>query len=104
MYFIQQWCIELISKYIIYVSFKKSILKRSLAFTLKCISAVKQLIAINHIQIKSFSLHNICVIAVYIYYIKQNYKRNTFVFAPISQRSSMHTKGLFLSNIVHKSV
>ncbi len=32
------------------------------------ISAVKQLIAINHIQNKSFCLHNMCVYTVYIYY------------------------------------
>ncbi len=44
-------------------------------------------------------------------YTEKNYKRNTFVFAPFfmswTQRSktfSMYTKGLFLSNIVHKSV
>ncbi len=30
-------------------------------------SAVKRLIAINHIQNKSFCLHNICMCAVYIY-------------------------------------
>ncbi len=33
------------------------------------ISAVKQLIAINRIQNKSFCLHNICVCTVYIYYV-----------------------------------
>ncbi len=52
-----------------------------------------------------------CVfVRVYIY-TEQNYKRNTLVFAPFymswTQRSktfSMYTKGLFLSNIVHKSV
>ncbi len=34
-----------------------------------CFSAVKRLIAINRIQYKIFSLHNICVCAVYIYYV-----------------------------------
>jgi len=46
-------------------------------------------------------------------YTEQNYKCNTFVFASISHELnskvlkkalSMYTKGLFLSNIVHKSV
>jgi len=41
-------------------------------------------------------------------YTEQNYKHNTFVFAPIStQRSetfSMYTNGLLISNIVHKCV
>ncbi len=32
-------------------------------------SAVKRLIVINHIQNKSFCLHNICVCTVYIYYV-----------------------------------
>ncbi len=36
------------------------------------ISAVKRLIAINRIQIKSFCLHNICVCTVYIYYVYTN--------------------------------
>ncbi len=49
----------------------------------------------------------------YIYiYTEQNYKHNTFVFAPIFSKKlkdftktfSMYTKGLFLSNIVYKSV
>ncbi len=35
-------------------------------------SAVKQLIAINCIQNKSFCLHNICVCAVYSYYVSIN--------------------------------
>ncbi len=34
-----------------------------------CFSAVKRLIAINRIQYKIFCLHNICVCAVYIYYV-----------------------------------
>ncbi len=33
------------------------------------ISAVKRLIAINHIQNKSFCLHNICLYTVYMYYV-----------------------------------
>ncbi len=44
-------------------------------------------------------------------YTEQNYKRNTFVFSPIFHELDskikyffMYTKGLFLSNIVHKSV
>ncbi len=47
---------------------------------------------------------------IYIYiYTEQKYKCNNFVFAPIfhelnSKTFSMYTKGLFLSNIVHKSV
>ncbi len=36
------------------------------------ISAVKRLITINHIQNKSFCLHNICVCTVYIYYVYAN--------------------------------
>ncbi len=35
-------------------------------------SAVKRLIAINHIQNKSFCLHNICVCSVYICYVYIN--------------------------------
>ncbi len=35
-------------------------------------SAVKQLIAINRIQNKSFCLHNKCVCTVYIYYVYIN--------------------------------
>ncbi len=36
-------------------------------------SDVKRLIAINHIQNKSFCLHNICVYTVYVYvYINTN--------------------------------
>ncbi len=49
------------------------------------------------------------------YFLKctdQNYKHNTFVFAPIFPElnskiedfSQIYTKGLFLSDIVHKSV
>ncbi len=42
-------------------------------------------------------------------YTEQNYKRNTYVFAPIfhdffSKKLFMYTKDLFLTNIVHKSV
>ncbi len=45
-------------------------------------------------------------------YTEQNYKRNTFVFAPISHEPELKDlrlflctqKGLFLWNIVHKSV
>ncbi len=36
------------------------------------ISAVKRLIVINHIQNKSFCLHNICMCTVYIYYLYIN--------------------------------
>ncbi len=36
------------------------------------ISALKRSIAINRIQNKSFSLHNICMHAVYIYYVYIN--------------------------------
>ncbi len=35
-------------------------------------SAVKSLIVINHISNKSFSLYNICVCTVYIYYVYKN--------------------------------
>ncbi len=35
-------------------------------------SAVKPLNVINHIQNKSFCLHNICVCTVYIYYVYVN--------------------------------
>ncbi len=53
-------------------------------------------------------LHSIIYIYIYIY-TEQNYKCNTFVFTPIvhelnSNTFSTYTKGLFLSNIVHKSV
>ncbi len=46
---------------------------------------------------------------IHMIFTEQNYKRNTFVFAPIfhelnSKTFSMYTKGLFLSNSVHKSV
>ncbi len=37
---------------------------------LNIISAVKRLIAINHIQNKRFCLHNICVYIMYIYTYK----------------------------------
>ncbi len=36
------------------------------------ISTVKELIAINHIQNKSFCLHSICLCNVYIYYVHIN--------------------------------
>ncbi len=41
-----------------------------------------------------------------IIYTDQNYKRNTFVFAPIFHELhfSMYTKGQFISNIINKSV
>ncbi len=42
-----------------------------------CISAVKQINAINHIQNKSFCLHNICVCTVYIYYVYINTHTHT---------------------------
>ncbi len=41
-------------------------------------SAVKRLIVINHIQNKSYCLHNVCVYAVYIYYGYVN--RPTYIF------------------------
>ncbi len=34
-----------------------------------CLCAVKRLIMINHIQNKSFRLHNICVLCIFIMYI-----------------------------------
>ncbi len=44
------------------------------------ISAVKQLITINHIQIKSYCLHNICVCTVYIYYVYINTHTCMYIF------------------------
>ncbi len=50
------------------------------------------------------------LLEMYVLYTEQNYKRNTFDFAPImswtqiSKTFYMYTKGLFLPNIVHKSV
>ncbi len=43
-------------------------------------SAVKQSIAINHIQNKSFCLHNICVCTVYIYYVYINPHTCEYIF------------------------
>ncbi len=74
-----------------------------------------------NINLQTFScfmcwFHHYIYIYIYIYiyvytYTEQSYKCNTFVFAPFfmswTQRAktfSMDTKGLFPSNIVHKSV
>ncbi len=43
-------------------------------------SVVKRLIAINHIQNKSFCLHNICVCSVYIYYVYINTHTCMYIF------------------------
>ncbi len=43
-------------------------------------SAVKRLITINHIQNKSFCLHNIWVCTVYIYYVYINTKTWMYIF------------------------
>ncbi len=40
-------------------------------------SAVKRLIAINHIQNKTFCLHNICMCTVFIYYVFINTHKHT---------------------------
>ncbi len=37
-------------------------------------------------------------------YTEQNYKRNTFVFAPIFHETLFYTQKAYFSNIVHKSV
>ncbi len=42
------------------------------------ISAVKRLIVINHIQNKSFGLHNVCT--VYIYYVYINIHTCMYIF------------------------
>ncbi len=44
------------------------------------ISAVKQLIAINRIQSKSFWLHNICMCSVYIYCLYINTNTCMYIF------------------------
>ncbi len=44
------------------------------------ISAVKRLIVINRIQNKSFSLYNICVCTVYIYYLYINTHTCMYIF------------------------
>ncbi len=43
------------------------------------ISAVKRLIVINRIQNKSIWLHNICVCAVYIYYVYINTHMHVYI-------------------------
>ncbi len=44
------------------------------------ISGVKRLIAINCIQNISFSLHNICLCTVYIYYVYSAYRKSSYPF------------------------
>ncbi len=44
------------------------------------ISAVKLLITINHIQNKSFCLHNTCVRTVYIYYVYINTHTSMYIY------------------------
>ncbi len=44
------------------------------------ISAAKRLITINRIQTKSFCLHNICMCAVYIYYVYINTHTCMYIF------------------------
>ncbi len=44
------------------------------------IIAVKRLIVINHIQNKSFWLHNICECAVYMYYVYINTHTCMYIF------------------------
>ncbi len=58
------------------------------------ISAVKQLIAINHIQNKSFCLHNICVCAVYIYYVYMNTHTCMYIFQ--KNMLSLYIKYIYL--------
>ncbi len=61
----------------------------SILYYIIIFSAVKRLITINHIQNKSFYLHNICVCSVYIYYVYINthmhvytvfQKKNIFIY------------------------
>ncbi len=62
-------------------------------------SAVKLLIMINHIQNKSFCIHNICVCAVYIYYVYINTHTCMYIFKK-KYVMFIHLKYLYIISII----
>ncbi len=61
-------------------SVNKELILLHFRYNIVFFSAVKWLIAINHIQNKSYCLHNICVCAMYIYYVYINTHTCMYIF------------------------
>ncbi len=66
------------------------------------ISAVKRLIAINHIQNESFCLHDVCMCIVYIYYVYINTLTCMHIFK--KKISYVYILNIFIYNINYMNI